>query len=79
MRPDFGMHLVDYEGVTLECRYVAPGLTMQDLTRVFSEARAKSTPEDRLSANPSKWPDVRGVMAVTDALLDAIYGTEPVT
>lgn len=79
MRPDFGMHLVEYEGMTLACRYVAPGLTMQDLTRIFSAARAEATEGDHFSADPSKWPDMRGIIAVTDALLDAIYKTEPVT
>lgn len=72
--PDFGEHSTFHEGVELTCRYAAPGLTLHDLIRVFSEAKAKSRPGDELSGNPSKWPDVRGVNAVLDAVLRAVYG-----
>lgn len=72
-RPDFGMHEIEHHGMKLTCRYVAPGLTMQDLTMIFERAQAEAGPSDHLSGNPSKWPDVRGVAAVTEAILSAIY------
>lgn len=76
-RPDFGKHQVKTHagGITLECSYVAPGLTMQDLSRIFHEAKAQAEPGDQYAANPAKWPDQRGITAVTDAILDAIYGS----
>lgn len=81
-RPDFGKHRVtvaDKDGrypIELECNYQAPGLTMQDLMRVFSEAKAQAKPGDEFAGNPSRWPDVRGINAVKEAILDAIYGPE---
>lgn len=72
-RPDFGWHETSHEGVKLTCRYVAPGLTMSDLMRIFDEGEAKAEPHDYLSGNPTKWPKVRGINAVTEAILDAIY------
>jgi len=72
-RPDFGWHETYHEGVKLTCRYVAPGLTMQDLMRIFKDAKKEADPTDHLSGNPSKWPDVRGINAVVNAILDAIY------
>lgn len=68
------MHKIEHEGVKLECAYAVPGLTLQDLCRIFHDARDAAGPHDYLSGNPCKWPDTRGVIAVTDAILDAIYG-----
>ncbi len=72
-RPDFGYHEVYHEGVKLTCRYQAPGLTMQDLMTIFEGAEKECGPTDYLSGNPSEWPSARGVNAVTNAILDAIY------
>lgn len=73
-RPDFGTHTED----GLSCRYMAPGLTMHDIMRVFVDAEAEWKPVDDLSANPSKWKNFRGVTAVVDAVVEALVaqGTE---
>jgi len=73
-RPDFGMHETEHQGVKLTCSYVVPGLTMSDLVQIFHDAERQAEPHDQFSANPAVWPTVRGVSAVTDAILDAIYG-----
>ena len=73
-RPDFGSHEVEHEGVKLTCRYAVPGLTMQDLVRIFHDAERQAEPHDQFSGDPAVWPTVRGVSAVTDAILDAVYG-----
>lgn len=75
-RPDFGMHRIEHQGVALECRYIAPGLTLSDLTRIFEQAKKEAKPGDEYAGNPSLWPDVRGVRAVTDAILNAVFGDE---
>ena len=72
-RPDFGWQETYHAGIKLTCRYVAPNLTMSDLTKIFEEARSQATESDHLSADPSKWPDVCGINAVTEAILNAIY------
>lgn len=75
-RPDFGKSYVktaDGQAV-LECRNIAPGLTMQDLTMIFERAKNEAEPGDEFHGNPAKWPNVRGVHAVTEAILKAIYG-----
>ena len=77
MIPDFGKHVIEFNngGYTtkLECKYVAPGLTFSDLLDIFHKAEAHLQPGDELSGNPSRWPGARGVSAVTDAILNAIY------
>jgi hypothetical protein len=73
-RPDFGWHEVEHEGVKLTCRYIAPGLTMSDLVSIYDEAEKKAAPNDHLAGDPSKWPITRGVSAVTEAILNAVYG-----
>jgi hypothetical protein len=72
-RPDFGWHEIEHDGVKLTCRYVAPDLTMQDLVKIFVDAEAGFKPGDRFSGNPAKWPNARGIAAVTDAILNAVY------
>lgn len=76
-RPDFGMHQTTFHGLTLECRYVAPGLTFSDLYRVYDEAEKAFQESDNLHGSPTHWRGARGMMAVTNAILDAIY--EPPT
>jgi hypothetical protein len=76
MRPDFGEDEKWHLGVRLTCKRVAPDLTLQDLVRIFEDAKKMAGPSDHLSANPSKWPDVRGVIAVTEAVLVAVYGRD---
>ena len=78
-RPDFGIDTIYHEGVPLTCRYIAPGITFSDLARAFHEAKAKAEPGDELRGNPAKWPDNRGICAVMDMLLDAIYGPDDAT
>lgn len=72
-RPDFGTLTSVHEGVKLECRAIAPGLSLHDLVVAFGRAKSEAAPNDRYSANPSKWPDVRGINAVAEAILTAIY------
>ena len=74
-RPDFGRHKDEFHGTIMECSFVAPGLTLHDLTMIFQRAKNEAAPGDELRGDPSKWPDVRGVYAVTEAILNAIYGT----
>ena len=62
-RPDFGTarDSVSIEGeraAVVELKFVAPGLTISDLVGIFDDAGTK----------------VRGVAAVTDAILNAVYG-----
>jgi hypothetical protein len=64
--PDFGMHQKD----GLECKYIAPGLTLHDLVGIYENAQEG---KDDLSGNPGKWGVVRGVNAVTEAVLAAVY------
>ena len=68
--PDFGMVRSEYDGVVLECPATAPGLTLHDLVCMFEEASATGNP---LAGNPSEWPVTRGVQAVRDAIMKAIY------
>lgn len=79
--PDFGEHVVDFESggysTKIACKYMAPGLTFQDLTKLFNEAEAQAAPHDSLSANPAEWPTHRGIMAVVDAVLKAVYDQTP--
>lgn len=81
MRPDFGEHLEDFESggykTTLACKYIVPGLTFQDLSRIFHDAKAKAEPGDEYAGNPARWPDERGIYAVVEAMLDAIYPPSP--
>ena len=72
-RPDFGMIYSEHEGVTFSCRALAPGLSMHDLMAIFHEAEEELQPGDRYSGNPAKWPNSRGIRAVVDAILNAIY------
>lgn len=72
--PDFGWDEQDFHGTKLTCRFVAPGLTFSDLYRVYTEAEKDLQAGDALRGNPSKWPGARGVKAVTEAVLAAVYG-----
>lgn len=71
---DFGKSYAYHEGVELSCNNVAPGLTMQDLSRVFHEAKAKAEPGDELAGDPGRWPDNRGIMAVVETINAAYRG-----
>jgi hypothetical protein len=75
-RPDFGKHRVVHQGVELECAYIAPGLTMQDLTRIFNEAHDRPENSD-FAGNPALWPKFAGIHAVAEAILDAIFPPSP--
>ena len=72
-RPDFGEIYTEHEGVTLSCKAVAPGLSMHDLVRIFHAAEQEAKPGDELSGNPNKWPVVRGVSAVSEAIIAALF------
>lgn len=69
---DYGKHRVTtVEGVILECNYVAPGLTFQDLSKIFHDAEKEWSERDNWSANPGKWQNHRGLAAVTKAIVEA--------
>ncbi len=73
-KENFGEATIDYhEGVKLSCKNIVPGLTLHDLTMIFEKAKKKAEPGDEYGGDPSKWPDVRGITAVTEAILEAIY------
>lgn len=74
---DFGTHVTDFEyqsGKTMQlaCKYAVPGLTLHDLVMIFDKAKKQAEPGDEFAGNPSKWPDVRGVIAVKDAIVAAL-------
>lgn len=73
MIPDFGIHEIDHEGTKLTCKYIAPDLTFQDLMKIFDKAERQFRSGDNWSADPSKWSNARGVRAVADAILNAVY------
>ncbi len=83
MIPDFGKHRVKINSggrdVELECAYVAPLMTFQDLMVIFDRAEAEAQPGDHLAGDPSKWPNHRGVYAVVEAVLKAVYEFQPPT
>jgi hypothetical protein len=70
-RPDFGMArdavVLGDRQIVVERKLVAPGLTLSDLVSIFQ--RATKAPSDL-----SHWPTVNGITAVTDAILNAVYG-----
>lgn len=77
--PDFGYvsdWLVDEKGrhdpIEMRAAAVAPGITLHDLCMAFTRAEKQAKPGDEYSGNPAKWPMVRGVSAVVDALYKAI-------
>lgn len=72
--PDFGMKSEWHDGVELQCRFIAPGLTLHDLVVAFEDAKAQARPGDEFASNPSRWPEVRGIIAVRNAIVRAIYG-----
>jgi hypothetical protein len=71
----YGKHRVQHEGMTLECNYFVPGLTLHDLTMLFEKA-TKSEGASEYAADPSKWPVVRGVQAVAEACIAALTRPE---
>jgi len=75
-RPDFGISRTSHEGVELECRCYCPGLTLHDLTMIAERAKKEAKPGDEYAGDPSKWPDVRAVRAVADAVLNSIFEPE---
>ena len=75
-RPDFGMIVDNSDGIELSCRAVVPGLSLHDLVMLFDAAHDGAKPGADLSGNPSEWPVVRGVNAVAEAMLDALYPPE---
>lgn len=78
--PDFGEHTETIEGqypITITCKYVVPGKTFSDLLKIFREAEKPWVSSDNLSANPSKWQNSRGVSAVLNTILEAVYLHNP--
>ena len=75
-RPDFGEDRQEFHGTVLTCKRVAPGLTLHDLVMAFERGKNEAGPSDEMAGNPSRWPVTRGVKAVTNTILDAVYGTE---
>ena len=72
MTRDFGDITIEHDGVTLSCKAIAPGIALHDLIKAFEKAKNEAQPGDELSADPSKWPLVRGIQAVADTLLAAM-------
>lgn len=70
----YGKHRVEHEGMTLECNYFVPGLTLHDLTMIYERA-SKSEGVSEYAGNPSDWPVVRGVKAVAEACIEALSVT----
>ena len=68
--PDFGMIRYDFQGIGLECKAIAPGLSLHDLVMTFEAASRGGNP---IAGNPSDWPTTRGVKAVADAILKAVF------
>ncbi len=71
--PDFGHKITECQGIQLNAKYVVPGLTMPDLMNFYYKAEEEHKSSDDLSGNPSKWGGARGVKAVIDAILSALY------
>lgn len=67
--PDFGKHQYESDGVVLECDYIAPGLTLSDLTSIFIAAKVTG---NEYAGNPSEWPDVKGILAVLESVYTAL-------
>lgn len=59
----------------LFCQYgEAMGLgSAWDVPTYAKTIALEAAPGDHLSGDPSKWPDVRGIKAVIDAILDTVY------
>jgi hypothetical protein len=69
---DFGTHSVEGpNGVILQCEYVAPGLTMQDIVSAYQRGIDAAQPGDDLAGNPARWPLMRGLTNVVDLLVKA--------
>jgi len=45
---------------------------MQDLHKIFDEAKNRPG-NSNVAGDPSRWPDVAGVIAVAEAMLRALY------
>ena len=75
-RPDFGEDRQEWNGTVLTCKRIAPGLTLHDLVMAFDRGESEAETGDDAAGNPSRWPVTRGVKAVTNTILDAVYGTE---
>lgn len=75
--PDFGHQRTRIHSsistFELTCKYVAPGITFSDLMKAYYKAEEDWTEEDQWSGNPTKWQGARGVNAVLDMLLEAVY------
>lgn len=71
--PDFGFTRLEWCGLVLETRAIAPNLSLQDLVQVYEAASKEGNPA---AGNPSEWPVSKGVRAVVDAVLTAVYGSD---
>lgn len=75
--PDFGTIISSFQygdnKVELEARAIAPGLTLHDLTVTFEDASGRG---NDLSGNPSNWSNTRGIEAVVDKVLEAVYSSQ---
>jgi len=57
---------------TLGARLTELGVTMHELMMAFEKGLKEAEPGDEYAGNPTKWPTVRGIAAVTTMLLDAM-------
>jgi len=68
-KKDFGETVTEIPGIgPVSCKNVAPGLSLQELLKAYEGASKTYTPEDLLSADPTRWPVVRGIMGVVDRI-----------
>ncbi len=72
IRRNFGKDTYVHEGVIMECDYIIPGHTLQDLMKIYDDA-TKGPDISPFSGNPSKWPNVAGVRAVVEVCLVELH------
>lgn len=59
-------------GVEMSCNEISPGRTLHELLQAFANGKAEAKPGDEFAGNPSKWPDVRGIIAVVESIRKGI-------
>lgn len=68
----FGTLTEMIDGVELESKAIVPGLSLHDLVCIYDDTKAATPTEDDFSADPGKWPAVRGINAVVERVLEAL-------
>lgn len=47
------------------------GITFHSLIKAFEAAKSEAAQGDEFAGDPSKWPDVRGIIAVAKLMVEA--------